>query len=139
MINPINVKKEWFILDASGQTLGKVATTVADVLRGKNKVTFTPHVDMGDNVIVINAGKVILASDKEDKKMYYSHSGYPGGFRARSAREQREHKPASLVELAVKGMVPHTILGRKQLRHLFVYEDDKHEQAAQKPKKLEVY
>lgn len=93
---------------------------------------------MGDNIIIINAEKVVLSSDKEDKKMYYSHSGYPGGLTERTAKEQRAHKPTSLVEKAIAGMIPHTPLGRTQLRNLYVYEGADHKHAAQQPKKLEV-
>lgn len=132
------VKKEWFIVDAEGQTLGKLATMVASVLRGKHKPTFTPNVDMGDSVIVINAAKVQLSAEKEDKKLYHSHSGYPGGLKTKTARELRSTKPLALVQKAVKGMLPHTKLGREQFRSLFVYADDKHNHEAQQPKKLEV-
>ena len=132
------VKKEWFIVDAEGQTLGKLATLVASTLRGKNKPTFTPNVDMGDNVVVINAEKIVLSADKEEKKIYYSHSGYPGGLKSKTAGELRAKKPTALVEKAIKGMLPHTKLGREQFRNLFVYAGSEHEQEAQKPKKLEV-
>lgn len=132
------VNKKWFIVDAEGQTLGKLATLVASTLRGKNKVDFTPNVDMGDNVIVINAEKIVLTADKENKKIYYSHSGYPGGLKSKTAAELRATKPLALVEKAIKGMLPHTKLGRQQFRNLFVYVGAEHDQQAQKPKKLEV-
>ena len=133
-----DIKKEWFLIDAKDQTLGKLSTLIASTLRGKTKKTFTPNVDMGDNVIVINAEKVRLSADKEDKKIYYSHSGYPGGLKTKTARVMRETKPASIIEKAVKGMLPHTKLGRKQYRNLFVYIGEEHKHQAQAPKKLEV-
>lgn len=132
------VKKEWFVVDAEGQTLGRLATLVASTLRGKNKPTFTPNVDMGDNVIVINAGKIVLTANKEENKKYYSHSGYPGGLKVKTAAEVRATKPNDLVEKAIKGMLPHTKLGREQFRNLFVYTGAEHKQEAQSPKKLEV-
>lgn len=132
------VKKEWFIVDAEGQTLGRLATLVASTLRGKNKPTFTPNVDMGDNVVVINAQKVVLSANKETDKKYYSHSGYPGGLKTQTAAELRERKPLALVEKAIKGMLPHTKLGREQFRNLYVYAGAEHDKDAQKPKKLEV-
>ena len=132
------VKKEWFIVDAEGQTLGRLATLVASVLRGKTKPTFTPNVDMGDNVIIVNAEKVVLTADKETKKLYYSHSGYPGGLKVKTAETLRAEKPTALVEKAIKGMLPHTKLGREQFRNLFVYEGSEHKHEAQSPKKLEV-
>ncbi|NQZ66286.1 MAG: 50S ribosomal protein L13 [Mycoplasmatales bacterium] len=132
------VDKKWFIVDAEGQTLGRLATVVASVLRGKNKPTFTQNVDMGDNVIIINAEKIVLTAEKETKKLYYSHSGYPGGLKVKTAEEVRKRKPTALVEKAIKGMLPHTRLGRQQFRNLFVYEGPEHKHEAQKPKKLEV-
>lgn len=132
------VNKEWFVIDAEGQILGQVATLAATYLRGKNKPTFTPNVDMGDNIIIVNADKVVLSADKEEKKMYYSHSGYPGGLTAVNAATLREKKPTAMLEKAIKGMLPHTILGRNQFRNLFVYAGSEHKQEAQKPKKLEV-
>lgn len=132
------VKKEWFIVDAEGQTLGRLAATVASVLRGKNKPTFTPNVDMGDNIVIINAEKIVLTANKEQNKLYYSHSGYPGGLKVKTAKELRTKKPTALVEKAIKGMLPHTKLGREQFRNLFVYEGAEHNHQAQSPKKLEV-
>ena len=132
------VKKNWFVVDADGQTLGKLATMVASILRGKTKPTFTPNVDMGDNVVVVNAEKIVLTANKEEGKLYYSHSGYPGGLKVKTAGELRAKKPTALVEKAIKGMLPHTKLGREQFRNLFVYEGPEHEQAAQSPKKIEV-
>ena len=138
LVKPNDVKKEWFIVDAEGQTLGRLATTIASTLRGKTKATFTPNVDMGDNVIVINAEKVVLTANKESDKLYYSHSGYPGGLKVKTASELRTKKPTAILEKAIKGMLPHTKLGREQFRNLFVYEGSEHKHEAQKPKKLEV-
>ena len=132
------VKKEWFVVDAEGQTLGRLAAAVASVLRGKNKPTFTPNVDMGDNVVIVNAEKIVLTANKEEGKLYYSHSGYPGGLKVKTAAELRAKKPTALVEKAIKGMLPHTKLGREQFRNLFVYEGAEHNHQAQTPKKLEV-
>ncbi len=132
------VDKKWFIIDAEGQTLGRLSTLVASILRGKHKPTFTQNVDMGDNVIVVNAEKIVLTAEKENKKLYYSHSGYPGGLKVKTAAEIRKRKPTALVEKAIKGMLPHTKLGRQQFRNLFVYEGSEHMHQAQKPKKLEV-
>jgi large subunit ribosomal protein L13 len=133
-----NVKKEWYIADANGKTLGKLATVVASILRGKNKNNFTPNINMGNNVIVINAEKIVLTANKEEKKLYYSHSGYPGGLKIKKASDLREKKPYALVEKAIKGMLPHTKLGRDQFRKLHVYVGPKHKHEAQKPKKLEI-
>lgn len=132
------VKKEWFIVDAENQTLGRLASQVASVLRGKHKPTFTQNVDMGDNVVIINAEKIVLTADKEEKKLYYSHSGYPGGLKVKNAAEVRKRKPTALIEKAIKGMLPHTKLGSEQFRNLFVYEGSEHKHEAQQPKKLEV-
>lgn len=132
------VKKNWFLVDAKGKTLGRIATKIASILRGKNKPTFTPHVDMGDCVVVINASDVVLTADKEDKKIYYSHSGYPGGLKSINARELRKRKPTMLLEKAIKGMLPHTKLGRKQFQNVYINAGEKHSQDAQKPKKVEI-
>ena len=132
------VKKEWFIIDANGQILGKLASLVASILRGKNKPTFTPNVDMGDNIVIINAEKIVLTANKETDKLYYSHSGYPGGLKVKTAKTIRATKPTALVEKAIKGMLPHTKLGREQFRNLFVYQGTEHKHEAQQPKKLEV-
>ena len=133
-----DVNRKWYVVDAEGQTLGRLATKVATILRGKNKVTYTPHVDTGDYVIIINASKVKLTGNKLDDKMYYNHSGYPGGLRERTARVMRENYPEEMVQRAVKGMLPKGPLGRKMLKKLFVYAGDTHEQQAQKPEKLEI-
>lgn len=130
--------KKWFVIDAEGQILGRLAAIAASYLRGKNKPTFTPNVDMGDNIIVINADKVVLTANKEEDKLYYSHSGYPGGLKITNAKTLREKKPIAIVEKAIKGMIPHTKLGRKQFKNLYVYAGNEHQQEAQKPEILEV-
>ena len=128
--------RTWYVIDAEGLSLGRLATNVAHVLRGKHKPTFTPHMDCGDFVIVINAQKVNLTGDKLDKKIYYNHSGYTGGLRERTARVMRDSYPVEMVERAVKGMLPHNRLGRQMYRKLFVYAGDEHPHAAQQPVEL---
>ena len=127
------VKRNWYVIDAEGVTLGKLAVEVANLLRGKGKVTYTPHIDCGDYVIVINANKVALSGNKLSDKMYYNHSGYPGGLRERNAQEMIEKYPEEMIERAVKGMLPKGRLGRAQIKKLFVYAGPDHEHAAQKP------
>ena len=127
------VKRNWYVIDAEGVTLGKLAVEVANLLRGKGKVTYTPHIDCGDFVIVTNANKVTLSGNKLSDKMYYNHSGYPGGLRERNAQEMIEKYPEEMIERAVKGMLPKGRLGRAQIKKLFVYAGPDHEQAAQKP------
>ncbi|MCR4581712.1 MAG: 50S ribosomal protein L13 [Bacilli bacterium] len=127
------VKRNWYVIDAEGVTLGKLGTTVANLLRGKGKVTYTPHIDCGDYVIVVNASKVVLTGKKLSDKMYYNHSGYPGGLRERTAGEMLENYPEEMIERAVKGMLPKGRLGRQQIKKLFVYAGPEHEHAAQKP------
>lgn len=133
-----NIERKWYILDAEGQTLGRLATKAATILRGKHKVTYTPHVDTGDYVIIINASKINLTGKKLEDKMYYNHSGFPGGLRERTAKEMLEKYPEEMVERAVKGMLPHNRLGRAMGKKLFVYRDENHEQMAQKPEKIEM-
>lgn len=127
------VDRKWYVIDAEGKTLGRVATRAAHILRGKNKATFTPHIDCGDYVIIVNASKVKLTGNKLNDKMYYDHSGFPGGLRERNAKTMIEKYPVEMVERAVKGMLPNGPLGRDMYRKLFVYADDKHNHAAQKP------
>ena len=134
--NKATVNKEWVLVDAEGQTLGRLASKVAKILRGKYKTDFTPHVDCGDNVVIINAAKVTLTGNKWDDKQYIRHTGYPGGQRSRSARELMEKKPTALVEKAVKGMLPKNRLGADLFRNLRVYEGTEHDQEAQKPKAI---
>ena len=132
------VERNWYVIDAEGVNLGRLATRVADVLRGKHKPTYTPHIDCGDNIIIINAEKVNLTGNKLDDKMYYNHSGYPGGLRERNARTMKEKYPVEMVERAVKGMLPKNRLGRQIFRQLFVYAGSEHKHEAQKPERLEV-
>ncbi len=132
------VDRKWYIVDAEGQTLGRLATKVATVLRGKHKATYTPHVDCGDYVIVINASKVKLTGNKLNDKMYYNHSGYPGGLRERNAATMISKYPEEMVERAIKGMLPHNALGAKMYKKLFVYADANHKHEAQKPEVLKV-
>ena len=132
------VERNWFVIDAEGINLGRLATRVADVLRGKHKPTFTPHVDCGDFVIVVNASKVNLTGNKLDDKIYYNHSGYTGGLRERTAKEMRENYPVEMIERAVKGMIPHNRLGRQVAKKLFVYEGAEHPHMAQKPVEMKV-
>lgn len=127
------VDRKWYVIDAAGLPLGRVATKAAHILRGKNKPTFTPHIDCGDYVIIINASKVKLTGNKLNDKMYYNHSGFPGGLRERNAKTMIEKYPVEMVERAVKGMLPNGRLGRDMYRKLFVYADENHNQAAQKP------
>jgi large subunit ribosomal protein L13 len=125
------ITREWHVIDASGVPLGRLASQVAQLLRGKHKPTFAPHLDSGDHVIVVNAAKVALTGAKLDQKKYYSHSGYPGGFKARPVRVELEKRPERVIERAVKGMVPHTALGKQQLRHLRVYAGPSHPHTGQ--------
>jgi len=128
--------RSWYVIDAEGMTLGRLATKVAKVLSGKHKPTYTPHIDCGDNVIVINAAKVELTGNKLNDKIYYNHSGYTGGLRERTAREMKENYPVEMVERAVKGMLPNGRLGRQMYTKLFVYAGATHPHAAQKPQEL---
>ena len=138
MLRKEDVEHKWYVIDAENQVLGKVAEKAAYVLKGKHKPTFTPHVACGDNVIIINAEKVKLTGDKLDKKVYYNHSGYPGGLRERTARTMQEKYPVEMVERAVKGMLPKNRLGRQIFKQLFVYAGSDHKHEAQKPERLEV-
>ena len=138
MLRKEDVEHKWYVIDAEGKNLGKVAALAASVLRGKNKPTYTPHVACGDNVIIINAEKVELTGNKLEDKMYYNHSGYPGGLRERTAKTMVEKYPVEMVERAVKGMLPKNRLGRQIYRQLFVYAGSEHKHEAQKPERLEV-
>ena len=138
MLRKEDVEHKWYEIDAEGKTLGKVAALAASVLRGKNKPTYTPHVACGDNVIIINAEKVKLTGNKLEDKIYYNHSGYPGGLRERNAKTMVEKYPVEMVERAVKGMLPKNRLGRQIYRQLFVYAGSEHKHEAQKPERLEV-
>ena len=130
--------RNWYVIDAEGESLGRVATKVATVLRGKHKPTYTPHMDCGDFVIVVNASKVNLTGNKLDDKIYYNHSGYTGGLRERTARVMRENYPVEMIERAVKGMLPKGRLGRQMYKKLFVYEGSEHPHMAQKPVEMKV-
>ena len=132
------VERKWYVIDAEGKSLGRVATLAATYLRGKNKPTYTPHIDCGDYIIIINAEKVNLTGNKLENKMYYNHSQYTGGLRERTAKVMREKYPEEMVERAVKGMLPHNRLGRQMYKKLFVYAGSEHKQMAQKPEVLEV-
>ncbi len=132
------VERKWYVIDAEGKSLGRVATLAATYLRGKNKPTYTPHIDCGDYIIIVNASKVNLTGNKLENKMYYNHSQYTGGLRERTAKVMREKYPEEMVERAVKGMLPHNRLGRQMYRKLFVYAGSEHKQMAQKPEVLEV-
>ena len=132
------VVRNWYVIDADGQNLGRLASKVATVLRGKNKAIYTPNVDCGDYIIIINAKDVTLSGNKLDQKMYYNHSMYPGGLRERTARTMKEKYPVEMMERAVKGMLPHNRLGRQMYKKLFVYEGETHNQQAQKPVSVEL-
>ena len=132
------VERKWYVIDAEGKSLGRVASLAATYLRGKNKPTYTPHIDCGDYIIIINAEKVNLTGNKLENKMYYNHSQYTGGLRERTAKVMREKYPEEMIERAVKGMLPHNRLGRQMYKKLFVYAGSEHKQMAQKPEVLEV-
>ncbi len=136
--NKETVNKEWVIVDAEGATLGRLATVIASTLRGKHKTNFTPHVDCGDNVVVINAEKVTLSGTKMENKEYIRHTGYPGGQRITKAKDLLRKKPISLVEEAVKGMLPKNRLGSALYKNMHVYAGPSHPHEAQKPRKLEL-
>jgi large subunit ribosomal protein L13 len=138
MAKPAEVVRQWYIVDGAGLTLGRLATEVATVLRGKHLPTYTPNVDTGDFVIIINADKVVVTGDQEFKKNYYATSQWAGGLRVRSTRIMREKYPEEWVTKAVHGMLPHTKLGDKQRLHLFVYTGSTHPHAAQQPKELKI-
>jgi large subunit ribosomal protein L13 len=131
---PGEIQRDWYVVDAEGQTLGRLATQIADRLRGKGKPQFTPHVDTGDFVVVVNAEKVAVTGNKLEDKMYYRHSGYPGGLRERPLREQLERVPTEVLRKAVRGMLPRNRLGRQQLTKLKIYAGPEHPHAAQEPK-----
>ena len=133
-----DIEKKWYVVDADGKILGRLASQIAAILRGKHKPTFTPHMDMGDNVIVVNAEKVRITGNKFSQKMYYRHSGYPGGIKEISYSEMIKNKPERVITFAVKGMLPHNRLGRALLKHLKVYRGPEHNHEAQQPEKLEL-
>ena len=136
MASPADIERKWYVVDATGYTLGRLSSEVAKVLRGKNKPIFTPHIDCGDYVIVVNADKVKVTGKKLDQKVYYNHSDYVGGMKETTLKEMMAKKPEKVVELAVKGMLPKGPLGREMYTKLFVYAGPEHKHAAQKPEVL---
>lgn len=133
-----DVERKWYIVDATDKTLGRLSTKVATVLRGKHKPTYTPHIDGGDYVIIINAEKIRLTGNKLNDKLYYNHSGYPGGLRTRTAKEMVANYPVEMLERSIKGMLPNGRLGRQMYKKLFVYAGEEHPHTAQEPKELKV-
>ena len=138
MASPATIERKWYVIDAEGQTLGRLSSEIAKILRGKNKPTYTPFIDTGDNVIVVNAEKVKVTGKKMDQKIYYKHSDYPGGMRETTLKEMLEKKPTDVITLAVKGMLPKGPLGRSMIEKLHVYAGAEHPHAAQKPEALEI-
>jgi large subunit ribosomal protein L13 len=134
---PGEITREWYLVDAEGKTLGRLATQIADTLRGKRKPQYTPHVDTGDFVIVVNAEKIQVTGNKLDQKRYYRHSGYPGGLRSRTLREQLDRRPTEVLRVAVKGMLPKNRLARQQITKLKIYAGPEHPHEAQNPRPLE--
>ena len=139
MASPATIERKWYVVDATGHTLGRLASEVAKVLRGKNKPIFTPHMDCGDYVIIVNADKVNVSGKKLDQKIYYNHSDYVGGMKETTLREMMAKKPEKVMELAVKGMLPKGPLGRSMYTKLFVYAGPEHKHEAQKPEALTFY
>jgi large subunit ribosomal protein L13 len=135
---PADRQRDWYVVDAEGQTLGRLATRIADTLRGKRKPEYTPHVDTGDFVVVVNAEKIHVTGNKREQKLYWRHSGYPGGIKSRSLAEMLERRPEDVIRKAVKGMLPRNRLARKQLTKLKVYAGPDHPHAAQQPKPMEI-
>ena len=137
MASPATINRKWYVVDAAGMTLGRLASEAAKILRGKNKPIFTPHMDTGDYVIIVNAEKVKVTGRKLDQKIYYHHSEYVGGMKETTLKEMMAKKPEKVMELAVRGMLPKGPLGRSMIKKLHVYAGPEHEQAAQKPEALE--
>ncbi|HEV3477424.1 MAG TPA: 50S ribosomal protein L13 [Rubrobacteraceae bacterium] len=138
MARPLEVERKWYVIDAEGKTLGRLAAEIARILRGKNKPQYTPHVDVGDFVVVVNAEKVIITGKKAEQKVYRRHSGYPGGMKETSYARMLERRPEEIVRKAVYGMMPKTRLARQQLRKLKIYAGPEHPHAAQNPQRYEV-
>ena len=138
MASPSTIERKWYVVDAEGQTLGRLASEIAKVLRGKNKPIYTPHIDTGDYVIVVNAEKIKVSGNKLNDKVYYHHSGYIGGIKSATLKEKLEKKPEFVIEHAVKGMLPKGPLGRSMMNKLFVYAGPDHKQQAQKPEELKI-
>jgi large subunit ribosomal protein L13 len=138
MASPSTIEKKWYVVDATGHTLGRLSSEIAKILRGKNKPTYTPHIDTGDYVIVVNADKVKVTGKKLQQKIYYNHSDYPGGMRETTLAEMMAKKPTEVIFLAVKGMLPKGPLGRSMITKLHVFAGPEHDHAAQKPEVLEI-
>lgn len=138
MASPATIERKWYVIDATGHTLGRLSSEIAKILRGKNKPTYTPHIDTGDCVIVVNADKIKVTGKKLDQKIYYNHSDYVGGMRETTLRELNAKKPGEAIRLAVKGMLPKGPLGRQMITKLHVYAGPEHDNAAQKPEVLEI-
>ena len=138
MASPSTIERKWYVVDAEGKTLGRLASEIAKVLRGKNKPIYTPHIDTGDYVIVVNAEKIKVSGNKLNDKVYYHHSGYIGGIKSATLKEQLEKKPEFVIEHAVKGMLPKGPLGRQMYKKLFVYAGPDHKHQAQKPEELKI-
>ena len=136
MANPDKIERKWYVVDATDKTLGRLTSEIAKVLRGKNKPVYTPHIDTGDYVIVVNAEKIAVTGKKLDQKIYYNHSDYVGGMKETTLREMMDKKPEKVIELAVKGMLPKGPLGRSMIKKLHVYAGPEHDQQAQKPEVL---
>ena len=138
MASPSTIERKWYVVDATGHTLGRLSSEIASILRGKNKPTFTPHIDTGDYVIVVNADKIKVTGKKMDKKIYYNHSDYVGGMKETTLKEKMAKKPEDVIRLAVKGMLPKGPLGRSMITKLHVYAGPEHNHQAQKPEVLEI-
>ncbi len=138
MAKPNEIERKWYVVDATGKTLGRLASEVASILRGKHKPTYTPHVDTGDHVIIVNASKIELTGNKLNDKLYYRHSQHPGGLKVRTANEMRTNYPEKMLELAVRGMLPKGSLGRQMFKKLHVYAGSEHPHQAQKPEVYEL-
>ncbi|WMJ90345.1 50S ribosomal protein L13 [Anaerocolumna sp. MB42-C2] len=138
MASPATIERKWYVIDATGHTLGRLSSEIAKILRGKNKPTYTPHIDTGDYVIIVNADKIKVTGKKLDQKIYYNHSDYVGGMRETTLRELNAKKPGEAINIAVKGMLPKGPLGRQMITKLHVYAGPEHDNAAQKPEVLEI-
>ena len=138
MASPSNIERKWYVVDATGHTLGRLSSEIASILRGKNKPTFTPHIDTGDYVVVVNADKIKVTGKKMEQKIYYHHSDYVGGMKEQTLAEKLAKKPEDVIYLAVKGMLPKGPLGRQMIKKLHVYAGPEHKQQAQKPEALEI-
>ena len=138
MASPSTIERQWYVVDATGHTLGRLASEIASILRGKNKPTFTPHIDTGDYVVVVNADKIKVTGKKMNQKVYYNYTGYVGGLKETTLKEKLAKKPEDVLYLAVKGMLPKGPLGRQMIKKRHVYAGPEHEQQAQQPKELEI-